>query len=75
MTHAAIPHGPDDIDAAWLTAALATRHPGVRVAAVRVRETRQVTNTHAFLHIDYAAPTTAPPEMFCKRLPLDPARR
>lgn len=75
MVTAPLPHGPEDIDPAWLTGALALRHPGARVAAVRVRETRQVTNTHAFLHIDYDGPTTAPQEMFCKMLPLDPARR
>jgi hypothetical protein len=40
-----------------------------------VREVRQVTNTHAFIHVDYLEPTAAPQEMFCKLPPLDPQRR
>ena len=70
-----LPQTPEEIEPAWLTDALATRHPGARVAAIEVREVRQVTNSHAFLHITYENETTAPPEMFCKMPPLDPDRR
>jgi Phosphotransferase enzyme family len=75
VPESALPHAPADIDPAWLTEALAPRHPGARVRAVEVREMRQVTNTHAFLHIDYEDECSAPSEMFCKMLPLDPERR
>jgi phosphotransferase family enzyme len=75
MTDDRLPSAPDEIEPDWLTAALGTRYPDARVAKIEVRETRQVTNTHSFLHIDYEQPTTAPQEMFCKLPPLDPERR
>src|SRR3954471_6801996 len=75
MTDVPLPHSPHDIDPAWLTDALRPRHPDVRVAHVEVREVRQVTNTHAFLRIDYDGASTAPADMFCKMLPLAPDRR
>jgi hypothetical protein len=70
-----IPSGPDDIDPEWLTAALAPRFPGVRVAEVAVVEVRQVTNCHSFLAIRYDEPAGAPAAMFAKMAPLDPVRR
>ena len=75
MTDAFVPAAPDDIDPRWLETALAPRYPGVRVASVNVTEVRQVTNTHAFLHVDYEERHDAPADVFCKMLPLDPARR
>lgn len=75
MPDAPIPHSPADIGPEWLTAALAPRHPGARVASVSVREVRQVTNTHAFLDVTYHEAGTAPGAMFCKMLPLAPDRR
>jgi Phosphotransferase enzyme family len=70
-----LPLTAEEIEPRWLTDALSARYPDAQVAAVRVRETRQVTNTHAFLHVDYEQATTAPQEMFCKLPPLDPVRR
>jgi hypothetical protein len=70
-----IPSGPEDVDAEWLTAALAPRFPGVRVAAVEVAEVRQVTNCHSFLDIRYDEQAGAPDHVFGKMAPLRPDRR
>lgn len=69
-----IPASADAIDAEWLEQALAPRHPGVRVRAVRVTARQQWTNAHAWLAVDYHEPAGAPPTLFCKLLPAD-ARR
>ena len=39
----------DDIDADWLTAAMADRHPGVVVESVEVRSRQDMTNSHALI--------------------------
>ena len=70
-----IPARADDIDAAWLTGALASRHPGVRVEAVRVAEAHEATNAHAILEPTYAEAAGAPAHLFCKLLPGDPRMR
>ena len=70
-----IPAGPGDVGPEWLESALAPRFPGVRVDAVELTETRHVTNTHSFLRVRYADQRGAPEALFCKMLPLDPARR
>jgi hypothetical protein len=70
-----LPFSPADITPEWLTAALAVRHPGTRVASVEVRETRHVTHTHTFLHVTYHGGTSLPGDLFCKMLPLAPDRR
>jgi hypothetical protein len=75
MDAARLPSTPDEIEPSWLTDALSVRYPDARVAEIVVREVRQVTNTHAFLDLRYVAPTDAPPSMFAKMPPLDPARR
>jgi hypothetical protein len=75
MSDVLVPAGPYDITPSWLERALSPRYPGVRVGAVDVVEVRQVTNTHAFLHVAYAEAHGAPERMFCKMLPLDPDRR
>ena len=75
MAELLVPAGPSDITPAWLEHALAPRYPGVRVGAVEVVEVRQVTNTHAFLRLDYEDARGAPNRMFCKMLPLEPGRR
>ncbi len=75
MSELLVPAGPSDITPAWLEHALAPRYPGVRVGAVDVVEVRQVTNTHAFLRVEYEDARSAPDRMFCKMLPLDPGRR
>lgn len=74
MTQLDVPASAADIDPAWLERALAPRHPGVRVRAVRVRAAQEWTNAHAWLDIDYEEPTSASPVLFCKMLPTD-ARR
>jgi hypothetical protein len=70
-----VPATPDELDAEWLTAALAERYPGVRVANVEVLDVNEVTNTHVRLRVAYDEPAGAPTTMFGKLLPLDPARR
>ncbi len=70
-----IPTSADEIDAAWLTHALAERHPGVRVAAVEPIERHEVTNSHARLRIRYDEAAGAPATLFCKLLPREPGRR
>jgi phosphotransferase family enzyme len=70
-----VPTTPHDISPRWLERALAARHPRVQVESVEVAEVRQVTNTHAFLRVQYGEDDGAPTSMFCKMLPLDPSRR
>jgi aminoglycoside phosphotransferase (APT) family kinase protein len=70
-----LPRSPDEIDAAWLSRALAPRHPGVRVADVAVVRREEATNDHAWLRIRYDEPAGAPASMFCKLLPCEPRRR
>jgi hypothetical protein len=75
MSDVLVPAGPYDITPTWLEHALAPRYPGVRVRSVEAVEVRQVTNTHAFLRVEYEDAHGAPARMFCKMLPLDPDRR
>ena len=70
-----LPDTPEAIDADWLTAVLAERFPGVRVASIDIVETHELTNLHARLRVTYHEPAGAPTAMFCKLPPLDPARR
>lgn len=73
MSH--VPANAGEIDAAWLTGALAERHPGVRVESVEIVDRAEVTNSHAWLRVRYAESAGAPESLFCKLLPNDPARR
>lgn len=68
------PLSADDIDADWLTAALAPRHPGVSVTDVEVIERHALTNAHAVLRVTYAEAAGAPETMFCKLAPTDERR-
>ncbi len=70
-----LPVSPAEIDAGWLTGALARRHHGCRVAEVTVVEVNEVTNTHTRLRVSYEHPDGAPTELFGKLLPLEPPRR
>jgi Phosphotransferase enzyme family len=70
-----IPAAPDEIHPSWLTAALAERHAGARVASVEIAERHEVTNAHARLRIRYEADVGLPEWMFCKMLPTTPERR
>ena len=69
-----IPRQPEDLDPAFLTAALAARHPGVHVSKVQLRELRQVTNAHLYLELEYDEPAGAPATLFAKLLPITPER-
>ena len=60
MSELLVPAAPSDITPAWLEHTLALRYPGVRVGAVEVVEVRQVTNTHAFLRVEYEEVRAAP---------------
>lgn len=75
MTAHAFPSRPEELDAASLTAALADRHPGVRVADVELLELDELTNTHARLRLEYDEAAGAPATMFCKLPPLASPRR
>ncbi|MBW2267799.1 MAG: phosphotransferase [Deltaproteobacteria bacterium] len=70
-----VPANPHEIDAPWLSDALAERYPGVGVADVEIAEQHEATNNHTRLHISYAEPCDLPTTLFCKLLPCDPARR
>lgn len=70
-----IPRLATEIDPGWLNEVLAERHPGVQVTGVEVLERHEVTNAHTRLRLSYAGETTAPPTMFGKLPPTDPARR
>ncbi len=71
----AIPASPDAIDAGWLERVLGPRHPGVRVASVEITNRAEVTNNHSILRVRYAEAAGAPESLFCKLLPVEPARR
>ncbi len=71
-----VPRVVDEIDPPWLTEALQARHPGARVEAVEVTERAEVTNSHAWLAVRYAATSAPGPErLFCKLLPGEKGRR
>ena len=71
-----VPRVAHEIDEPWLEAALQPRHPGTKVESVRVAETHEVTNSHAWLDVRYAPSGAAGPErLFCKLLPDEPGRR
>jgi aminoglycoside phosphotransferase (APT) family kinase protein len=70
-----VPRSPDEIGARWLEKALAARHPGARVESVEITARAEVTNHHAWLRVRYAEAAGAPESLFCKLLPVDPARR
>lgn len=69
-----IPRYASELDPGALTALLAPRHPGVRVAAFEVVEAHEVTNSHARLRLTYDEPAGAPEHLFCKLLPNDDRR-
>jgi hypothetical protein len=69
----------DDIDAEWLTSAIADRHPGVVVESVEVRSREDMTNSHALIGVTYTDPDAAalsgaPTSAFCKMPPVDGRR-
>lgn len=66
---------PDDLDAPALDALLSSRHPGVRVADVRLVSVDELTNTHVRLEVAYEEAAGAPTWLFCKLPPLEAARR
>ena len=71
-----VPGSADEIDPPWLTAALQARHPGVEVESVEIADRAEVTNSHAWLRVRYAAGSAPGPEsLFGKLLPADAARR
>jgi hypothetical protein len=65
----------EDLDPATVTALLAERHPGARVADVELLERHELTNAHARLRLTYEEPAGAPEVAFAKLPPSDPARR
>lgn len=70
-----VPAHPEEIDAAWLTAALAERHPGAVVDRVELLECHETTNSHAKIAAVYREAAGAPSTFFCKMLPNHPEAR
>ncbi len=70
-----IPRLAGDIDPAWLNEALRERYPDAVVTGVEVIERHELTNAHARIRLEYAGSSSAPPTMFAKLPPTDPARR
>jgi hypothetical protein len=62
-------------DAPWLNGVLASRHPALRVTAVRVVSDDAGTTDRVRLQATYAAPTDRPAALFVKMAPRDPATR
>lgn len=63
----------DEIDSAWLEAALGQRHPGTRVSSFSSHPVGagNVSDT-VVIRLDYAEPTDAPPTLVAKFRPRDP---
>jgi aminoglycoside phosphotransferase (APT) family kinase protein len=70
-----LPADASALTPAWLTQALAPKHPGVRVGAVEVLATSERTNHHLRLALDYQVRAGAPDSLFCKLPPTDPGHR
>ena len=70
-----LPVDPSSITPAWLTDALRTRHPGVRVRSVELLDERGSTNHHVRLGVTYDERAGAPDTLFCKMASLDLAHR
>lgn len=70
-----LPVDASGLTPAWLSEALAPRHPGVRVAAVEVLDATERTNHHLRLGLRYDVRAGAPDTLFCKLPPRDPEHR
>ncbi|MFK7894954.1 MAG: phosphotransferase [Myxococcota bacterium] len=75
-----VPANAEAIYPDWLSGVLDARYPGIQVAEVTIADAAEVTNSHAWLEVNYSAPEeaarlNAPTSIFCKLLPNDPARR
>lgn len=70
-----LPQTPEAVSPEWLSAALAERHPGVRIRSVEVLEIHHGTNSNARLGVTYEGEPDLPETFFLKMLPLDPERR
>jgi len=75
---ATIPARVGDLDAAWLTQALQTAFPGVRVGAVEALDSHAGTTDRARLRLTYDEPgrgAAPPPTLFVKLAPADARTR
>jgi hypothetical protein len=70
-----LPADASGLTPAWLTEALSSRHPGVRVSGVEVLGSSERTNHHLRLRLAYEVRAGAPDTLFCKLPPRDPAHR
>lgn len=73
-----IPASSHEIDAAWLSEALAPRFPGARAEHVEVARSAELTNHHAHLQVSWLEPGergVPPSSIFCKLLPTEEPRR
>lgn len=74
MSHP-LPGDVDGLTPEWLSQALATRHPGVRVREVELLDRTERTNLHARLLLRYDEAAGAPETIFCKLPPTNPEHR
>ena len=71
----AIPQTPEQIDADFVSRALADRFPGARARTVSVVDAHSGTTGRARLRVDWEEPASAPPALFAKLAPTDPIQQ
>ena len=70
-----IPETVSAIKADWLSKVLSERFPGVAVADIEIAHSREGTNQHGYIRVNYQNPAGGPEQLFCKMLPSDSARK
>ena len=75
MVTQALPVDVDGLTPEWLSDALSSRHPGVRVCDIEVLFQHGSTNHHVLLGLTYDERAGAPDTLFCKMASLDPEHR
>ena len=71
----AIPSGPEEVTASWLTAALASSLPGVEVSRVETLAQHSGTTGRMRLRLEYAPGSSGPETVFVKLPPFDESQR
>ncbi len=71
----ALPAGPDEITADWMTQALSSSWNGAEVAAIEVLDQHSGTTGRLRLGLSYASGTSGPETVFVKLPPFDESQR